>query len=452
MSINDVPEPRYATAADGVSIAYQVFGRGRHDIVLLPGNATQLDVNWELPPVADFFMKLATLGRVILVDRRGVGLSDRVAPDALPPVEVLVSDLESVLDHVRSQGTVLFGADEGAHSAVLFAATHPDRVRRLVLWAPRPSIVATAQHPWGGSRESWDEWLDWASEHWGSRESIVNDMHELAPSWLDDERAIEYGAKVQRAAASPRSAVALFRISMALDISEALPTVHASTLILHRDDDVLVPPAAGRAVAELMPNATFVGIPGEDHFPYAGRTDELFAHLRSFLEIDVSPIDPSRRLASVLFTDIVGSTERSAALGDTGWKQLLERHHAIVRSELERCGGHEVDTAGDGFFATFEGPAAAARCAVAITGRVREIGIEIRAGVHTGEVQTIDGKVGGIGVTIGARIGAIADASEVLASSTVKDLVAGSGLTFADAGEHDLKGVPDRLRLYRVVA
>ena len=390
----DVPEPRYATAPDGVSIAYQVFGRGRHDIVLLPGNATQLDVNWELPPVAEFFEKLATLGRVIMIDRRGVGLSDRVAPDTLPPVEVLVSDLACVLDLVRSQDTVIFGADEGAHSAVLFTATHPDRVRRLVLWAPRPSIVATAEHPWGGSRESWDEWLEWAGDHWGSRESIVNDLHELAPSWLENERAIEYGAKIQRAAVSPRSAVALFRISTTLNMAEVLPAVHTPTLVLHRDNDVFVPPAAGRAVAELMPNATFVEFPGEDHFPYAGHTEELFEHLRSFLQLDVSLVDRSRRLTTVLFTDIVGSTERSAQLGDAAWKDLLERHHSIVRAELERAGGREVDTAGDGFFATFDGPAAAARCAAAITPVVREIGLEVRAGVHTGEVETIDGKVG----------------------------------------------------------
>ncbi|MGZ8582633.1 MAG: alpha/beta fold hydrolase [Actinomycetota bacterium] len=371
MSNPEIPEPRYATATDGVSIAYQVFGHGRHDIVFLPGNATQLDVNWELPPVADFFMKLAALGRVILVDRRGVGLSDRVAPDALPPVEVLVSDLACVLDHVRSQDTVILGADEGAHSAVLFAATHPDRVRRLVLWAPRPSIVATTEHPWGGSRESWDEWLDWAGEHWGSRESIVNDLHELAPSWLEDERAIEYGAKIQRAAVSPKSAVALFRISMTLNMAEVLPAVHTPTLVLHRGDDGFVPPAAGRAVAELMPNATFVEFPGEDHFPYAGHTDEIFEHLRSFLQLDVSPVDRSRRLT---------------------------------------------------------------------------------AGVHTGEVETIDDKAGGLAVTVGARVGALAGPSVVLVSSTVKDLVAGSGLTFEDAGEHELKGVPDRWRLYRVVS
>jgi class 3 adenylate cyclase/pimeloyl-ACP methyl ester carboxylesterase len=389
---------------------------------------------------------------VILVDRRGVGLSDRVAPDALPPVEVLVSDLACVLDHVRSQDTVILGADEGAHSAVLFAATHPDRVRRLVLWAPRPSIVATAEHPWGGSREEWAEWLDWAGEHWGSRESIVNDLHELAPSWLEDERAIEYGAKVQRAAASPKSAVALFRISMTLNMAEVLPAVHTPTLVLHRGDDGLVPPAAGRAVADLMPDATFVEFPGEDHFLYAGHTDELFEHLRSFLQLDVSPVDRSRRLTTVLFTDIVGSTERTAALGDAAWKRLLERHHETVRAELARRGGQEVDTAGDGFFATFDGPAAAARSAVAIAGAVRELGLEIRAGVHTGEVETIDDKAGGLAVTVGARVGALAGPSVVLVSSTVKDLVAGSGLTFEDAGEHELKGVPDRWRLYRVVS
>ena len=448
----DVPEPRYATASDGVSLAYQVFGRGRRDVVFLPGNATQLDVSWEYPPVADFLQRLATLGRVVLVDRRGVGLSDRVAPDDLPPVEVTVSDLANVLDTVRSRDTVLFGADEGAHGAVLFAATHPDRIRQLVLWAPSPSLVATAEHPWGGSRSEWEQWLEWVLDHWGTRESIVNDMHDLAPSWLDDERAIQYGAKVQRAAVSPRAAVALFRISMELNTSEILPSVHTPTLVLHRSHDTSVPPEAGRAVADLMPNGTFVELPGEDHMPFAGRSDDIFGHLRAFLAGDAVPADRTRRLATTLFTDIVGSTERSADLGDAEWKHLLELHHAIVRSELDRAGGREVDTAGDGFFATFEGPAAAASCAVAIANAMPSIGLEIRAGVHTGEVETIDGKVGGIGVTIGARVGAMARPSEVLVSSTVKDLVAGSGLTFEDAGEHELKGVPDRWCLYRVVA
>ena len=447
----EVPEPRYATASDGVSLAYQVFGHGRHDIVYLPGNATQLDVMWEHPVFAGFRRRLGELGRVIMVDRRGVGLSDRVAPQDLPPVEVSVDDLMCVLDTVRSRDTVLVGCDEGAMTAVLTAAAHPERIRQLVLFGSRPSMVATPQHPWGGDRQEWGEWLAWAAEHWGSRESIVHDMHETFPSQLNDETAIAFGAKVQRAAASPQAAVALFSISMQLNVADVLPTVRTPTLVLHRRDDVFVPPEAGRAVAGLIPDATFVELPGEDHFVEAGLQDPVFEHLRSFLQLEVSPTDRSRRLATTLFTDIVGSTERSAELGDAAWKQLLESHHAIVREELDRAGGHEVDTAGDGFFATFDGPAAATRCALAIARGVRSIELEIRAGVHTGEVETIDGKVGGLGVTIGARVGALALASEVLVSSTVKDLVAGSGLTFVDAGEHELKGVPDTWHLYRVV-
>lgn len=447
----DVPESRYAKTEDGASIAYQVFGRGRRDIVFLPGNATQLDVMWESPHFASFYRGLADLGRVILIDRRGVGLSDRVAPDDLPPIEVNVSDLLTVLDTVRSQDTVLFGADEGAHAAVLFAATHPDRVRQLVLFAPRPSIVATSAHPWGGSREEWDAWLVWAGDHWGSRESIVNDLHELSPTLLDDETAIRHGAKVQRAAASPSAAVALFRISMQLDISDVLPAVYTPTLVLHRRDDSFIPVAAGQAVAALMPNASFTELSGEDHFAFVGRDDEMFESIRSFLAGEAPPVDRSRRLATVLFTDIVASTERSAALGDRAWKEVLQAHHAEVRRGLARHSGLEVDTAGDGFFATFDGPALAVRCALSIVEAVRPLGLEIRAGVHTGEVETIDGKVGGIGVTIGARIGALAAASEVLASSTVKDLTAGSGLIFEDSGEHELKGVPDRWRIFRAV-
>jgi class 3 adenylate cyclase len=446
----EVPEPRYVTTPDGVSLAYQVVGHGRHDIVYLPGNATQLDVMWEHPTFAAFRMQLAELGRLILVDRRGVGLSDRVAPEDLPPVEVQIDDLLCVLDTVRSRDTVLIGCDEGAMTAVLAAAAHPDRFRQLILWAPRPSIVATAKHPWGGDREDWETWLAWAADHWGSRDSIVHDMHEAFPSLLDDEHSIAFGAKVQRAAVSPRAAVALFRISMQLNVEDVLPTVRVPTLVVHRRDDVLVPPEAGRAVAGLIPGARFVEIDGEDHFVDVGAHVELIEHVRSFLQLDVAPVDRTRRLSTVLFTDIVGSTERSASLGDAAWKDLLERHHGVVRDRLAQHGGHEVDTAGDGFFATFDGPAAASRCALDIARDVRRLGLEIRAGVHTGEVETIDGKVGGLGVTIGARIGSLAEGSEVLVSSTVKDLTAGSGLTFEDAGEHELKGVPDRWRLYRV--
>ena len=446
----EVPEPRYVTTPDGVSVAYQMIGHGRHDIIHLPGNATQLDVMWEHPVFAEFRMQLAELGRLIVMDRRGVGLSDRVAPEDLPPVEVLIDDLLRVLDAVRSRDTVLFGCDEGAMTSVLAAAAHPDRFRQLILWAPRPSMVATPEHPWGGDSDEWEGWLAWAADHWGSRDSIVHDMHEAFPSLLDEEDAIAFGAKVQRAAASPRAAVALFRISMQLNVVDVLPSVRVPTLVLHPRDDALVPPEAGRAVADLIPGATFVEIAGEDHFADAGGHDEFLEHVRSFLRLDVAPVDRTRRLATVLFTDIVGSTERSASLGDADWKELLERHHRVVRDRLAQHGGREVDTAGDGFFATFDGPAAASRCALDIAHDVRTLGLEIRAGVHTGEVETIDGKVGGLGVTIGARIGSLAGGSEVLVSSTVKDLTAGSGLTFEDAGEHELKGVPDRWRLYRV--
>jgi class 3 adenylate cyclase len=335
--------------------------------------------------------------------------------------------------------------------AVLFAATHPDRVRGLVLFAPRASIVATRDHPWGGDRADWEEWLSWAADHWGSRDSIVHDMHEMLPSLLHDDSAIAFGAKVQRAAASPRAAVALFRLSMDLNVADVLPAVRTPTLILHRRDDPTVPVDASRAVAALMPHATLIELSGEDHIVETMPNDELFEHLRAFVDQDSPSIDHSRRLATVVFTDIVGSTERSAELGDHTWKRLLESHHAIVRRELERHGGRELSTAGDGFFASFDGPAAAAHGAVAIVQGVRGVGLDIRAGVHTGEVETIDGEVGGIGVTIGARIGSVAEASEVLVSSTVKDLTAGSGLVFEDAGEHELKGDPDRWHLYRVV-
>ena len=448
----EVPEPRYAAASDGVSIAYQVLGRGRHDIVYLPGNATQLDVMWEHPVFAGFRRRLADLGRLIMVDRRGVGLSDRVAARDLPPVEVSVSDLVCVLDTVRSRDTVLFGCDEGAMTAVLTAAAHPERIRQLVLFGARPSMVATQQHPWGGDRQEWDEWLAWAADHWGSRDSIVHDMHETFPSQLNDESAIAFGAKVAEGSGEPTRGR---RGVQHLDAAERRRRVaHGpdTNLGAASTGRRLRTPEAGRAVAGLIPDSMFVEVPGEDHFVESGPQDALFEHLRSFLRLEVTPVDRSRRLATTLFTDIVGSTERSAQLGDTAWKELLESHHGIVREELARTEGAEVDTAGDGFFATFEGPAAATMCAVAIARSVRSIGLEIRAGVHTGEVETIDGKVGGLAVTIGSRVSSLAGPSEVLVTSTVKDLVAGSGLAFQDAGEHPLKGVPEPWHLYRVVA
>jgi pimeloyl-ACP methyl ester carboxylesterase len=447
----DIPEPRYATASDGIQIAYQVFGRGRHDLVYLPGNASQLDVSWESPAHADFFRRLADVGRVICIDRRGVGLSDRVGLEDLPPAEVNVSDLLSVLDTVGSRGAIIIGLDEGAQTAVLFAATHPERVRKLVLFGARPSMVATERHPWGGSREEWEAWLVWAADHWGSREAIVSDFQEFAPSQLDDEAALIWGAKVSRAAASPRAAVALFRISLDLDVADVLPVVPAPTLILNRRGDRLSPPEAGRAVAELMSDATFVELPGEDHFPEVGPKDELFEALARFVGAGAPSQDGSRRLATVLFTDIVDGTARAAEIGDRAWRALIADHHRLVREALTEYRGVEVDTAGDGFFATFDGPARAVRCAHAIASAVEGLGIRIRAGVHTGEVEAMDGKVGGIAVIIGARISALAGPSEVLVSATVRDLVAGSGLSFDDVGgERDLKGVPGRWRVYRL--
>jgi class 3 adenylate cyclase len=446
----DIPEPRYATASDGIQIAYQVFGHGRNDLAYLPGAASQLDVGWESPANADFLRRLAGIGRVICVDRRGVGLSDRVGLEDLPPAEVNVSDLVSVLDTVGSRSTIIIGLDEGAQTAVLFAATHPQRVSKLVLFGARPSMVATERHPWGGSGEEWETWLLWAAHHWGSRESIVHDYHDFAPSQLEDEAALIWGAKVQRAAASPRAAVALFRISMDLDVADVLPAIRVPTLILNRRGDRESPPEAGRAVAELMSDATFVELPGEDHFPHYGPKDEVFEALTRFVGAGSPSQDGSRRLATVLFTDIVDGTARAAQIGDRVWRALLADHHRLVRQALTEHRGVEVDTAGDGFFATFDGPARAVRCAQAIASAVEGLGIRIRAGVHTGEVEAMDGKVGGIAVMIGARISALAGPSEVLVSATVRDLVAGSGLSFDDAGERELKGVPGRWRVYRL--
>lgn len=441
------PEVKYARATDGVHIAYQAFGVGLHDLLFVPGNITHLDLQWEDPESSRWLRHLGQQGRLIVLDRRGVGLSDRMSPDDLPSAEVLVEDLGAVLRHAGASNPVLVGFAEGGQWSALYAAAHPDMVRALILYA-------TWTHIPRSERPGWEHYLSWAPERWGSPEVAMMDAREVSPSRATDPRYVDWVARVQRGALSPGAVRPLYQVSVDLDVRSVLPTIQVPTLVMHRKHDSSWPDEALlSSAADLIPGARHVTLPGEDHWITGEPQEAMFDAIATFLDDLVGRQHAStRRLATVVFTDIVSSTERASELGDAAWAEALEAHHQLVREALARHGGREISTAGDGFYATFDGPAAATRSASEIAAAVRTLGLEIRAGVHTGEVEMIDDEIGGIGVTIGARVAALAGPSEVLVSSTVKDLTAGSGLVFEDAGEHELKGVPDRWRLYRVVA
>jgi class 3 adenylate cyclase/pimeloyl-ACP methyl ester carboxylesterase len=447
---NVLHETHYARTSDDVRIAYQVFGHGREDMLFLPGHITHLDLHWEDPTYAELLEGLGSFARVIAMDRRGVGLSDRLSPEDLPAAEVLVDDVLTVLDDVGSLDAVLFGTDDGAQLGVMLAASRPERVRTLILWGMTPSGVATPERPWAPNEEEWASWIEWALRHYGSRELAIRDIQETSASLVGDERLIEWITKMYRYGVSPNSFVALYRMEMSLDVTDLLPSIRVPTLILHRTEDRQVSVEASRYVAKAIPGAELVELPGSDHFFNSGDVRPVLESVESFLHVDHARPDTARRVRTVLFTDVVGSTEKAASLGDRRWGKLVDDHHARVRAELTRHGGREVDTAGDGFLATFDGPARAVECARSTIDALREIGLEIRVGLHTGELETVGHDVRGIAVHIGARVAALAAPGEILVSSTVKDLVAGSGLTFEDRGEHELKGVPDRWRLYRV--
>jgi class 3 adenylate cyclase len=443
------PETRYAWN-DGNALAYQVVGDGPIDIILQLGFASHLDLNWESLHLSAFMRGLAQLGRLIISDRRGFGLSERYAPTDIPPLEVTADDLIAVLDDASSERAVVFTTGWAGFTSAYAAAAHPDRVAGLIPYGFSPTFSSTSSEtPWVWTEEVWEHILQAALDGWG-RKSFVD---YLGIDYLD-ERELDWFVRWCGAASSPGAAAYEVRHWVRTDVLDILGSIQAPTLILA---DTAATDEAGLEASGYLsariPGSTVSEFDGADQLLwYRGSEAALHAVARFIASIREEAAMFDRTLATVLFTDIVDSTATAAELGDRQWQQLVERHHAVVRSLLGRYRGIEVDTAGDGFFATFDGPARAVRCAQGIEEAVRPLGIEVRAGVHTGEVETIGGKAGGISVAIGARIAARAGASEVWASSTVKDLTAGSGLTFEDAGEHELKGVPDRWRLYRVVS
>jgi pimeloyl-ACP methyl ester carboxylesterase len=442
------PETRYAKTADGVHIAYQVVGDGPVDMVFVMGWVTNVEAMWDDPDFARFLGRLSSFSRLILFDKRGVGLSDRVPEERLPDLETRMDDVRAVMDAVGSERAVVFGVSEGGPMSMVFAATYPERTIALVLYGTQADF--TIRQP--EYKEDPATYLQRTEEQWGTVDFARGEIAGWgAPGHESDERLVAWFASYMRKSASPGAAVALERMNRQINATPALASIHVPTLVIARPGDLDFEIVHVRDVARRIAGARLVELPGRVHLPWVGDPDAIVDEVERFVvALGEVEAELDRMLATVLFTDVVGSSEKAAKLGDRRWKELVEEHHRRVRGQLARFRGVEVDTAGDGFFATFDGPARAVRCATSIVDAVAPLGIEVRAGVHTGEVQTIDRKVGGIAVVIGARVGASAGPSEVLVSQTVKDLVAGSGLSFEDAGERELKGVPDRWRLYRV--
>ena len=434
-------EPRYVNSG-GVHIAYQVVGHGPLDLVYTPGIWSNLDVMWEWPAWAEYLERLGSFSRLILFDMRGAGLSDR---GPVPPtVELQMADVAAVMDAVGSEAAAIFGGARGAAMTMLFAASYPERTRALILYAPIARSVRAPDWPYGRTEEEQRHFFDRFTREMGTARNLDLQApgHELAFR--------RWWARFERLGASPGDWRELAEIVGQVDVRAVLPHIQATTLVLHRRGDRIVDLAQGRAVAERIEGAQFVELGGDDHIPFVGDADAIVDEVEAFLT-GVRPAARSERmLATVLFTDIAGSTERASTLGDLRWRAVLSQHRIVVRELLARYRGQEIVTTGDGFLASFDGPARAIRCACEICESIRPLGIEVRAGLHTGEVEVIGDDIGGIAVHIGARVSALAHPGEVLVSRTVVDLVAGSGIEFDDRGDHELKGVPGNWRLAAV--
>jgi pimeloyl-ACP methyl ester carboxylesterase len=439
-----MPETRY-TQSGGVNIAYQVVGDGPFDLVYVPGWVSNVEVFWEGAKAARFLERLASFSRLILFDKRGTGLSDRVPDDRLPTIEQRMDDVRAVLDAVGSEQAALLGHSEGGGMSMVFAATYPERTTALVLVGVFAKRIRSDDYPWAPTLEERTAEIEALPSEWGHL-----DLTNYAPS--EDAALLDHLHRFVRQSASPGAAQALVRMNSLIDTRDVLPVIRVPTLVIHKTSDRDVTVEEGRWIAGQIPGAKFVELPGEDHILWAGDQDALLGEIEEFLTGARPVREYDRVLSTVLFTDIADSTERAHELGDQRWRDLLTEHHRRVRRELERYRGREMDTAGDGFFASFDGPARAIRCARAITESVRDLGLDVRAGVHTGECELVEGKIAGIAVHTGARVASQAQAGEVLVSSTVKDLVAGSGIEFEDRGVAELKGIPGEWRLFAVVS
>ena len=441
---------RYAHNGD-VAIAYQVFGEGPINLVCVSGSVSNLYWWWELPEFKRMFTGLGSFARVAILDRRGVGLSDRLSPKDLPSLEVVMDDILVVMDEAGIERAAVFGAEGGATLAALLAATYPDRVSKLVTFNLNPCPLLKPGWPYGSSRSEWEEYLSELRKAWGTREWVQQHVAVYAPG--TSSLALENWALAMfQLSANPATAEAVERLDMETDIRAVLPAIHVPTLVLHRPETPDMHPEIGDYLAAQISGATLVALPGRDSPSYLGDVDAIVDEVEAFLTGERHRPSVDRILSTVLFTDIVGSTQRLAELGDARWAGLLARHDDLARREIERHRGRYIDSTGDGLLATFDGPARAVRCAQALGAALGELGLDIRAGCHTGEIELAGERIRGLAVHLGARVSALARAGEVLVSSTVKDLTAGSGLQFEDAGERDLKGVPDRWHLYRVLS
>ena len=444
-----IPPTKYVRSGDGTSIAYQVLGEGPPDLVFVPGWVSHLDMDWEVG-LGDFVKRLASFSRVIRFDKRGTGLSDRVPACGLPTLEERMDDVRAVMEAVGSERAALFAVSEGGPMCVLFAATYPQRTAALILYGSHATVglpgdtglrVRMVEGPGGLAEEVEAEW----GEGFG--------FEYFAPSFSGVDGARELWARYQRAAASPAAAAATIRMSFASDVSEVLPSIHVPTLVLHRRGDQAVHVVYGRHLAAHIPDARYVELDGADHFWHVGDTESILAAIEEFLTGTAPvPATAERVLATVLFTDIVGSTDRAIELGDLGWRKLLDEHDALVRRQLERFRGREVNTTGDGFLASFDGPARAIHCACAVVDSAGALGIKLRAGLHTGECELRGDDLGGIAVHIAARVAALAGPGEVVVSGAVPPLVVGAPIEFVDRGGHPLKGVPGEWRLFSVLS
>jgi pimeloyl-ACP methyl ester carboxylesterase len=435
---------RYADA-DGVSIAYKVHGEGPLDLVFVPGFVCHVELFWEQPAVARFLRRLTSFLRLVIFDKRGQGLSDR--PAKPPTLEDSMGDLRAVMEAAGCERPAIFGISEGGPMSALFAATYPERVSSLVLYGTYARMVEAPDFPWGIPESALDTWAETMRREWGGPVGVKL----WAPSAVGDTEFEDWWARLLRQGTSPGGAINLTDLYREIDVRGVLSSIDVPTLVLHRSGDKVVPVRQAHYIAEQIPGARCVELGGDDHLPTVGDQDALLDEVEEFLTGSRRAHEPERALTTVLFTDIVGSTETAARLGDRRWRDVLERHDAETRRQIDVHRGREVKTTGDGFLATFDGPARAIRCARAIGGAMGDIGLEVRSGIHTGEVELIGSDVSGMAVNIGARIGALAGPNEVLVSSTVRELVVGSGIEFTERGAHTLKGAPGEWQLFAVV-
>ncbi|MGH2964479.1 MAG: adenylate/guanylate cyclase domain-containing protein [Solirubrobacterales bacterium] len=439
------PRTRYALSGDA-HIAYQVFGEGDLDLVFVPGFVSNIEHYWEMPQVPDVLERLGSFARVVIFDKRGTGLSDPVGGP--PPLEQRMDDMQAVMDAAGVERAALYGISEGGPASVLFAATYPERTSALILYGSTPRFRTDSDIAWGATDEQIELMLAETERTWGDGALLSV----FAPTAAEDPSMQEVWGRFQRASASPAMARAVMAALFEIDVRDILSTIRVPTLILHRTGDLVAPVEGARLMADQIPDARLVEFEGDDHVPFTGDFQPVLDEMEEFLTgtRQTRPLD--RVLATVMFTDIVDSTRRAASAGDRGWRELITRHDDLIRRQLARFRGQEVKTLGDGFLATFDGPARAIECACEITGGALPLGLQVRAGLHTGECELDRDDVRGMAVNIGARVGALADANEVLVSSTVKDLVVGADLEFSDRGEHELKGVPGKWHLYAASA